>query len=143
MSQALRYSLNATETVYVNWNASETSYLPVTMSEQPYLSTLAIVQPSPTHTATLSGSLLESLTLSALQTSGAEVPVLNVSLCCGVTFVLPWDNETEAVAVAGLRSMQNEPGGWNEVSFTSQQAHLAMRASRRRERPHRTAPQLP
>eukprot|EP00966_Prymnesium_polylepis_P015171 350514-Prymnesium_polylepis.1 len=116
--QALAYRLNDTETVMINWNASDATFLPVTTSEQVYYSELAVVQPAPLHTATLTGTLLDSFSLATMRQNPAalqELPVLNVTLTGGATFNVPWDNYTEVAVVLALRAAQNEPNGFNAV----------------------------
>ena len=113
------YRLATAEALVLNLNATAEGYFPVTTSEQGYLVGLPTVHPASTPPlARLHGAFFEAMTAPLLRRDPAaiEAAVLNVSLCCNLTFVLPMDNWTRLELVHGLRSSvadPEQPSGWN------------------------------
>ena len=110
------YALSAPETIYLSLNTTDEAHVPTTMSERVYYLALTTLRPATTLSPVrLQGTLLGELTEVLMRRSPVELdnPVLNLTLCCGLEFALPFDNVSSLALVTSLRARSPaQAAGW-------------------------------
>ena len=109
------YSLQAPETIVANYNTTADPAVAIP-SGRPVFATLGRIDPAGPPRARLHGELFDALEERWLRANPAATvwPLLNVSLCCNLSFGYSGvSNVTRAALLAGLSSAQDEENGWN------------------------------
>ena len=120
------YELTQPETITLNLNATDDTYVPVTTSGQLYHAELGVLEPAATPLMRMSGEFLGRLDMNNLRRDpvalkeGDGLPVVNLTLCCGLEFNLPavrhpiTGNVSHIELAQSLGTPQREENGWHE-----------------------------